>query len=529
MPLSNMVRRRLLVRLMFSLSMAALPLALGGVILYWQTLAGLHREAWNSASEAERLVDVMLGNAVGAARTALSYSAGDCADAEQVLRQQVALVPFVRSVNLVRDDRIFCSSLFGSFDRPVDVPAYVDGRLLLMPGNMVTPNSPLLVYRLAEGHSSVLATIDGRYVYSTLQLVDRRSELQLQIGARWMDEAGNVYSGKPDPLPLGRVSAPSSSYPFRVIGGFPAGAQWRHLRQDSWPLLLGLVLLGALSGVSSYWLWGRAGTPTRELERALHAGEFIPYLQPLVDGASGRWIGAEVLMRWKHRSEGLVSPDLFIPMAERCGLIVPMTRSLLEQLIEGLAPHAALLGTHFHLGVNISAEHTRTMGLVKDCVAFLDAFPPGSLNLMLELTERELIEASPSTRELFEQLRALGVTLGIDDFGTGQSRLTYLSEFPVDALKIDKVFVATIGGDSLMQHILDSIVELSTKLELLVIAEGIEMPQQRDYLVDRGVTCLQGYLFAKPMPLADFVAGLRAGKCVQADKVPSGKGDLKAW
>lgn len=509
---TNRAGRRRLARLAFALLMACLPVALGGAIVYWQTLQSLHREALGAAEEAQRLIDVMLGNAAGSARTTLPYDAGACADAEQILRQQVALVPFVRSVSLARNERIFCTSLFGAYDRPVDVPAYVDGRLLLMPGNSVTPNSPLLVYRLAEGPSSVLASVDGRYVYNVLQMVDQRSDLQLRVGERWLDEAGVVYSTVPEALPLGHVEVFSPSYPYRVIGGFPAGAQWPYMREESWPLLLLLAVLGGLSGVSSYWLWGRAGTPTREMERALHAGEFVPYLQPLVDGRSGRWIGAEVLMRWQHRSEGLVSPDVFIPMAERCGLIVPMTRALLDQLGEGLAPHAGLLGEGFHLGVNISAEHCRADGLLGDCVDFLGSFPPGALTLMLELTERELIEASEGTYELFRQLRALGVRLAIDDFGTGQSRFTYLREFPVDALKIDKIFVATIGSDSLMQHILDSIVELSAKLELQVIAEGVETERQRHYLVTRGVICLQGFLFAKPLPLAEFVAGLRAGK-----------------
>ncbi|WP_160285926.1 EAL domain-containing protein [Pseudomonas knackmussii] len=525
MLLSNRARRRLLVRLLFSLVMAMLPLTVGGAIVYWQTLASLQREARHAASEAERLVDVMLANAVGAARTTIAYSAGDCLSAEPILRQQVAIVPFVRSLNLTRDERIFCTSLYGPFDRPVDVPSYSEGRLLLMAGNEVTPTTSLLVNRMVDGRFGVLATIDGRYVTSVLQLVDLRSELQLQVGGRWMDEEGNVHLGPPEALPLGHASVPSDRFPFSVIGGFKAGEQWRYMREDSWPLLLGLSLLGVLSGISSYWLWGRAGTPTRELERALHAGEFVPYLQPLVDGASGRWVGAEVLMRWKHRSEGLVSPDLFIPMAERCGLIVPMTRSLLDQLAEGLAPHAGLLGQGFHLGVNISAEHCRGSGLTRDCADFLGAFAPDSLSLMLELTEREMIEASEGIRDLFEQLRALGVTLAIDDFGTGQSRLTYLGEFKLDALKIDKIFVASIGSDSLMRHILDSIVELSAKLDLLVIAEGIETPAQRDYLLGHGVECLQGYLFAKPMPLADFIAGLRAGRCEQAGEAPFGKGD----
>lgn len=260
--------------------------------------------------------------------------------------------------------------------------------------------------------------------------------------------------------------------------------------------------------MACYWLWGRSATPSLELERALLAGEFVPYLQPLVDARDGRWVGAEVLMRWQHPSEGMVGPDLFIPMAERSGLIVPMTRDLMRQVGEGLAPYGKVLGEGFHLGINISAVHCGEAGLLDDCLSLQAKFLPYRPSLMLELTERELIAASEVTEQLFGRLDAQGIQLALDDFGTGNSSLAYLHRFKVDALKIDKSFVAMIGVDALSVCILDSIVELCGKLDLMIIAEGVETEEQRRYLVERGVDVLQGYLFGRPMPLDAFVQAM---------------------
>jgi len=124
------------------------------------------------------------------------------------------------------------------------------------------------------------------------------------------------------------------------------------------------------------------------------------------------------------------------------------------------------------------------------------------------LTERELIEPNDMTLQLFEQLHALGVKIAIDDFGTGHSSLSYLRAFKVDFLKIDQSFVAMIGIDALSRHILDSIIELSAKLDLAIVAEGVETQAQADYLTEHQVDFMQGYLFAKPMPAADFISAL---------------------
>ncbi|WP_447746707.1 EAL domain-containing protein [Pseudomonas nicosulfuronedens] len=512
MPLRNYSRRRLLPRLVFSLSMALLPLLLGSFIIYWQSLRTLSVEARAASNEAVRLFDVMLGNATGAARAALLHADESCEDATQVLREQVAVVPFVRSVNLTRDDDIYCTSLFGEFEERLDPGLYVNGQLRLMAGNSVTPNSALLILRRVEGSTAALATVDGRYLSNTLQLVDQLSDLQLQVGRQWMDEEGRVFDGEPAQLPLGHVELASERFPYRVIGGFPRGAQWQHIREEALPLVALMLMLGGVSGIACYWLWGRSATPSLELERALLAGEFVPYLQPLVDARDGRWVGAEVLMRWVHPREGMVGPDLFIPMAERSGLIVPMTRELMRQVADGLAPHGQLLGEGFHLSFNISARHCTQPGLFDDCRDFQARFLPHHPELTLELTERELIASSALTDELFDKLHGLGVYLAIDDFGTGNSSLAYLHRFKVDALKIDKSFVAMIGVDALSSHILDSIVELCGKLDLMIIAEGVETTEQRDYLARRGVEVLQGYLFDRPMPLATFVQGLQERK-----------------
>lgn len=509
MPLRSYTRRRLVPRLVFSLSMALLPLLLGSVIIYWQALSSLGAEARTAANEAVRLFDVMLGNARGAAQVALRHVDEGCADATLVLREQVAVVPFVRSVNLTRDDTIYCTSLFGDYEAPLDAGLYVAGELRMMAGNEVTPHYALLILRRVEGRFAALSTIDGRYLSNTLQLVDQRSDLQLRVGQQWMDEEGRVFDGNPAALPLGHVERTSRRFPYTVIGGFPEGAQWQHIRRDSLPLVALMLMLGGVSGIACYWLWGRSATPSLELERALLAGEFVPYLQPLVNARDGRWVGAEVLMRWIHPREGMVGPDLFIPMAERSGLIVPMTRELMHQVADALAPHGHLLGQGFHLGFNISARHCTEPGLFGDCRDFQARFLPHRLELTLELTERELIVSSEVTDELFDNLHSLGVKLAIDDFGTGNSSLAYLHRFKVDALKIDKSFVAMIGVDALSSHILDSIVELCGKLDLMIIAEGVETEQQQAYLASRGVEVLQGYLFDRPMPLAAFIEALQ--------------------
>ena len=510
MPLTAQGPRKPFTRYSISALSGLLPILLGVVILYWQAERTLEQSTAQSAQEAVRQFDLMLDNTALAAQALLPLAGQPCdAAAQLALREQVTRRPFVRATTLSWQKNIYCSSLFGShYASTVNPNDYVDGRLWLMNGNPVTPDTALLVYRLVEGDQGAFASTDGYHLTNALRLISRYAQLVLQVGPHWLDADGNVHDTAVPQFAVAHHHLVSQRYPYSVDAGMPAGETWRYM-QARYPAMFSLVVFfGILAGLLAHWLQKRVSAPSHELQRALGANEFIPYFQPVVRGDTRQWAGCEVLMRWKHPKEGLVRPDLFIPLAEDCGLIVPMTRALLRQTAAQLAPHAARLCPGFHIGVNITARHCKDLALVEDCRAFLAAFTPGQVTLVLELTERELIEPTDITRRLFDALHALGVMIAIDDFGTGHSSLGYLRNFNVDYLKIDQSFVAMIGVDALSRHILDSIIELSVKLDLGIVAEGVETAEQCEYLAAQGVHFLQGYLFGRPLPCDEFIKSL---------------------
>ena len=510
MPLTAKGPRKPLTRHSISLLCGVLPVLLGVIILHWQAERTLQYSTAQTAEEAVRQFDLMLDNTALAAQALLPLAGQPCDyGAQLALREQVTRRPFVRATTLSWQKNIYCSSLFGgNYESRVNPDDYVDGRLWLMNGNPVTPDTALLVYRLVDGDKAAFASIDGYHLTNALRLISRYAQLVLQVGPNRLGADGKVYDTPVPPFAVAHHHLASARYHYSVDAGMPAGEVWRYM-QARYPALFSLVLFfGVLAGLLAHWLQKRSSAPTHELQRALGANEFIPYFQPVVRGDTREWAGCEVLMRWQHPKEGLVRPDLFIPLAEDCGLIVPMTRALLRQTAAQLAPHASRFSPGFHIGVNITARHCRDLALVEDCREFLAAFAVGQVTLVLELTERELIVPSDVTRQLFDALHQLGVMIAIDDFGTGHSSLGYLHNFNVDYLKIDQSFVAMIGADALSRHILDSIIDLSVKLDLGIVAEGVETAQQCEYLAGRGVDFLQGYLFGRPLPCDEFIKSL---------------------
>ncbi|MDQ0127181.1 sensor c-di-GMP phosphodiesterase-like protein [Pseudomonas lini] len=508
MPLNVKNRRKRGVRIAVTVLSGLLPVLLGFAILYMQAERTLQQSTRLTAEEAVSQFELMFDNTAEAARELLPLAGQRCNDVKLALREQVTRRPFVRSTNLVWDDSIYCSSLFGDYQEKINAGDYTQGQLSLMKSNKVTPDSALLVYRLSEGQRGALSALDGYHLSNVLRLIGRSTLLALQVGPHWLAADGQFHDGALPLFAVAQNELASSRYAFTVAAGFPEGETWRYMKSEYPPLFSLLIFFGVVSGTIGHVLQRRAMSPSHEMQRAMEAGEFIPFFQPVVHGDSKQWSGCEVLMRWNHPKEGLVRPDLFIPFAEYSGLIVPMTRSLMQQTAALLAPLSSSFREPFHIGINITASHCKNLDLIEDCRAFIQAFAPGSISLVLELTERELIEPTAMTHQLFEQLHELGVMIAIDDFGTGHSSLGYLRQFNVDFLKIDQSFVAMIGVDALSRHILDSIIELSAKLDLGIVAEGVETTEQSDYLTAHGVNFLQGYLFGRPMPGPEFINAL---------------------
>ncbi|MDD0974198.1 EAL domain-containing protein [Pseudomonas fontis] len=486
-----------------------MPILFGVLIMHWQAQRELQYRAQSTAEQAVEHLDWIVSNLSGAATSLLPLAGNPCAEVQLALREVVTRTSFVRSTNLFHAGNLYCSSLFGDYSEPVNATDYVDGTLWLMDGNSVTPGHALLVYRVSNGEDGAISTADGDHLITALRLIGPGVGLRMQVGPRWIGEDGKVHSEAMQAYAESHEVATSKRFPYSIHSGFEAGESWR-LMGSEYPALYGLmVFLGVAAGTACRWQLRRASSPRAELQRAIEADEFVPFYQPVVRGGEFRWAGAEVLMRWQHPREGLVRPDLFIPYAEHSGQIVPMTRRLMQRVAADLAPHADKFEDGFHIGINITADHCQDLSLYEECRRFLAAFPPGRVLLTLELTERKLIEASATTTELFDKLHELGVMIAIDDFGTGQSSLSYLRQFKVDYLKIDQSFVAMIGVDALSLHILDSIITLSGKLGLGMVAEGVETVGQRDYLAERQVDFQQGYLFARPMPLDDFLSAIK--------------------
>jgi sensor c-di-GMP phosphodiesterase-like protein len=240
------------------------------------------------------------------------------------------------------------------------------------------------------------------------------------------------------------------------------------------------------------------------LATALRRRELFLHYQPIVNLQTGEWVGAEALLRWRRDGKP-VGPDIFIPAAERSGMIVKLT----EQVVRMVAEDAgAFLAAHpdFHVAINLSAADLRTPAIVERLGAMLERAGARPSNLIVEITERGFLHLE-AAREVIAALRARSIGVAIDDFGTGYSSLSYLQTLDLDFLKIDRAFVEAIGTGAPTGNVVDMIIDMARAMRLTMIAEGIEEPAQAAYLRERGVEFAQGWLFGRPMAFAEIARG----------------------
>jgi len=263
--------------------------------------------------------------------------------------------------------------------------------------------------------------------------------------------------------------------------------------------------------------WRSRGDQVNELARAIDRDEFVPYYQPIVDIATARLVGAEVLVRWRKADGTIVPPGQFIPFAEATGLIVPMTRALMRQVcIEAGAAIGAR--PHFTIGFNLSARHFIDEAIVKDIGRIFGGSRIALSQVLLEVTERQPLENLTMARRVIATLQGLGVHVGIDDLGTGHSGLSYMLKLGVDFIKIDKMFIDAIGTERYSTTIIDTLIALGRDMRLEIIAEGVETFEQVQHLRERGIRKAQGYVFAPPLPGPSFLQLLEASDPKPAER-----------
>ncbi len=241
------------------------------------------------------------------------------------------------------------------------------------------------------------------------------------------------------------------------------------------------------------------------LRRAIARDELMLYYQPIFDLTTNAISGMEALLRWNHPRRGILGPDTFISIAEETGEIVHIGEWVIEEACKQAVAFEALnQGKPLTVAVNLSATEFRQPGLANRIARVLNDSGLAPQHLKLELTESVLLGDIPETMEILSELKGLGVGLSIDDFGTGYSSLSYLQRLPVDTLKVDQSFIASLGVNATTGPVLRAIVELGNALFMQVVAEGIETRDQMEFLSSIGCQFAQGHYFARALTPGDF-------------------------
>lgn len=255
-------------------------------------------------------------------------------------------------------------------------------------------------------------------------------------------------------------------------------------------------------------------TLENDLRSALERGEFALNYQPIADCQSGKIVGMEALLRWKHPERGMISPALFIPLAEETGYIVPIGEWVLRTACEQCRRWQKMGFPWLYVAVNISSRQFHQKDLPASIHKILQetGFNPGALDL--ELTEGLIMHQAEATIETLRKLVDMGIHISIDDFGTGYSSLSYLKRFPINVLKIDQSFVRDIPRDEDDAAIASTIITMAHSLGLKVVAEGVETLEQLNFMRAHHSDAMQGYFFSRPLPPEQFEKFLKNGTCL---------------
>ncbi|MEZ5137600.1 MAG: EAL domain-containing protein [Acidimicrobiales bacterium] len=239
-----------------------------------------------------------------------------------------------------------------------------------------------------------------------------------------------------------------------------------------------------------------------DLVRAIDDGQLRCHYQPIVSLQTGRITGVEALVRWEHPTRGFLSPDAFIPLAEDTGLVVPLGRWVMREACQQLRAWQLRLPARSTLtmSINLSVRQLMHEQIIDEVRSAIEDAGLDPSTVTMEITETTLMHDTEMTRERLAELRNIGVSLAVDDFGTGYSSLQYVQRFPIDVIKIDRSFVTGLGTNPGDGAVVQSMIELSQRLGVHTVAEGIDRPEQVTLLQSLGADLGQGYLFSKPVP-----------------------------
>lgn len=479
-------------------------ISLGTGLCYWQMQKKVDKDIQSRLQQAIASLDVTVSHAEQAADLAEPFMGKNCNENVLTeLRTLVATIPDVRSVNLGRDNEIYCTSVFGGRKFQFDRTQYTQGSLQLFQGNDITPSHPLMVYSEQDDRgNTTLIGIDGYYLYNILSVLDGDAHLYLQVGNRVMNRKGEVTTTPKIKIPV-RLTSEQFNYSVIADRGFASGAV-AFIRYEQHTLIAILLASLLLAFLFRNYLRYRQ-TIEYQLRKAIELKQLKPYIQPIINDEDGAIIGGEVLVRWEHPKQGFIAPDKFISVAEQTGLIKDVTAICFAEVSRQLRRQQSLLPKGLFICFNTSSVNFQDDEIVQLCQTFIQELKEAEVRLVLEITERESIENTLQTSEVTDKLRRIGIQFSLDDFGTGYANYSYIQQFNPEIIKIDKVFTFNIVTNNASALVVKNMVNLAKKFNCQIIAEGVEDKEQLTMLRNMGISIYQGYYFSQPVPVDEFI------------------------
>ena len=482
----------------------ALVVFLAGVfVINWQLWHSDQATHVAAARQAAKKIAAILDEAHAATATALNVSRSGCSGQGQFqLGTEAALQPHLRTILLIKDGQVWCSSLPGNRVLTLHPESLPDEKLQLLPARMMVNKRPVLIYHTRSAQVRVIVSISDIHLRDALYSDEDNAGLALSVNHQMIARYGDVGPLKASPH---QDIFSSPDYPFRIIYPESPFFSPSRLCQNGFALL---IFIFSVSLLFYFLLRKYLNVYTSEEENLRYAiaqGYIVPFYQPVVNGKTGEIYGVEILARWKNATTQRRSPAEFIPLAERTGLIIPLTRSLMAQVAAQMNPIFSKLPDGFHIGLNISVSHINAPSFIDDCLHYQRGFEGKAVKLMLEITEQEPLLLNDAVVDKLNTLHSRGFSIALDDFGTGYSGLSCLHELIFDYIKIDQSFVGRVTGEAPSSKLLDCVIEMARTLSLRIIAEGVETQVQLEYLNRQNIHLLQGYYFWKPMPYVALV------------------------
>ncbi|MBW1252550.1 cyclic di-GMP phosphodiesterase [Pantoea allii] len=432
----------------------------------------------------------------------LPFVKSECYIGNHELTARAAFAGDIRAIILVKDGNAFCSSATGSFFQPLSaISARTDTTrdrdIRLLPGTPMQPTKPVLAIWIKQPgtlQSGIFTTLNLSLADYQIKASSHPEITGIAILAHntamtsWQT---TLVRNHQLPPPLTQITMDGLPFQFALYGSTLSAGDFQ-------TIMLSSLLMSLLAGCTCWFLLTRVQRPGKEITLGIRRGEFRVEYQPLITAQDGKSYGMEALLRWTHPSGETVSPDIFISYAEAQNQIIPLTRHLFELVARDAHQLRHSLPKGTCLSLNISPLHLSACSFRDDVLYWQDNMPHDHFQYVFEITERAVVENGNAT-ELFHWLHQRGIKIAVDDFGTGHSALIYLEKYPFDYLKIDRGFVQSIGTETITSPVLDTVLQLAKRLNLMSVAEGVETDEQASWLINRGVTHLQGYFFSRPL------------------------------